>query len=118
MEKAEVEKKLKIPENASDRNDFVMGIGKKEIAVILISLFIAFIITISFIIANKNMLVGIFIAVFVCAATVLIVKRDAINESLIDKLKFIIRYYKIQKKYFYVQFDFLDYEGEKANDSK
>lgn len=46
-----------------------------------------------------------FAAVFVVAFTVISVRRDRINESLIDKIRFMVQYQKSQKIYFYHKYD-------------
>lgn len=96
---------LKIPENTSDRNDYVQGIGKKELVIILSSFGIAIAMLIFALTTGGNMALWMFAAVFVVAFTVISVRRDRINESLIDKIRFMVQYQKSQKIYFYHKYD-------------
>lgn len=112
------QKKLSIPANASDRNDFIQGIGKKEASIIGIAILVAVVmISIAFLTGTNTML-WLFIAIFEVVVVVLAIKRDITNESLVDKIKFIIRYQKSQKKYEYKKADFLRIGEVDINDSK
>ena len=112
---------LKVPENTSDRNDYVQGIGKKELAAIVCSLGIAIAVLIFALIAGANMVIWMFVVVFGIAFTVVAVRRDNTNESMIDKIRFMIQYQKSQKRYIYKKYNFLQPEqpgkGEE-NDGK
>ena len=62
-----------------------------------------------------------FVTVFGVALTVIVVRRDNINESMIDKIRFMIQYQKSQKIYLYKKYDFLQLEQlgkEEDNDGK
>lgn len=101
---------LKVPENTSDRNDYVQGIGKKELVIILSSFGIAVTMLIFALTTGGNMALWMFAAVFVVAFTVISVRRDRINESLIDKIRFMVQYQKSQKIYFYRKYDVFQLE--------
>ncbi len=108
MEKEEtIKSRLKIPENTSDRNDYIQGIGKKELAAVVCVLGISLGILLPALLSGANAVLWTFAAVFMTASSVIIVKRDKTNESLVDKIKFMARYQKSQKRYLYEQKDFL-----------
>lgn len=93
-------KKLMIPSPTSDRDDYIQGIGKKEVGIIVAAIIIGiFVIAIGAI--SGNVVVFTFIAFFSIAVVIMVVRRDAINETIIDKVKNLIRYGKSQKIYMY-----------------
>lgn len=109
-------KPLKIPENASDRDDYIQGIGPMEVTIILISLVIIIILMVVIYVIGKNMALTIFGGIFLIAIVIMVVKRDSINENMIDKLRLFVGYMRMQKKYEYEQADVLGGgEGEEQN---
>lgn len=111
----EKERELKIPTQTSDRNDYIQGVGAKELTEILISLIIAVVLTCVFYFVFGNLLIALFVGFFALASTIIAVKRDAINESMIDKLRLIMHYAKMQKKYEYEYRDSITGEVQNGN---
>lgn len=99
----ERKKPLDIPMNTSDRNDIVQGVGKKEAFIIMITFFICIVIAAIGYLCDISPMVSIGSAIFILAIVISIVVRDANNESFIDKMKFMFRYFQMQKKYEYRQ---------------
>lgn len=103
---------LKIPENASDRDDFIQGFGKSEAAAMLFSILGTIIAVCVFVNIGLSIQVGILMAFSMLAVTFTVIKRDRINENMIDKIRIMLRYYKSPKVYLYHHFDNL-MEGDK-----
>lgn len=100
--------KLMIPAQTSDRKDYVSGIGKKEVAVIGGSLVLSIMMVLISFALGLSVAVAMFIAFFIVASTICVIRRDAINESLIDKIGLIICYRKEQKQFLYVHYAFYE----------
>lgn len=103
MEKEDRKKPLEIPTNASDRNDYIQGIGKKEVLIIGIALVIGIMIAIFGYLTTENPMISMGTAIFILVIVIAFVIRDQNNESFVDKMRFMLRYYKMQKQYFYSQ---------------
>lgn len=101
-------KKLKIPENTSDRNDFVRGVGIKEVGIILGALIGCVVLLIIMYSTSGNAMTAFFTAAFILSIVVICVVRDSANETLIDKIKIFIRYLRSQKQYNYKQYDWIE----------
>lgn len=99
------EKDLKIPDNTSDRDEIISGIGMKEIAIIGIMLIVSIVVVIVFFLILGSLPIAFFIAFLVMATTIMFVMRDRIGENMIDKIKIFIHYIKMQKKYQYKHYD-------------
>lgn len=97
----EQKKPLDIPMNTSDRNDIVQGVGKKEALIIVITFFICMIIAAIGYLCALSPMISIGSAIFILAIVISIVVRDTNNESFIDKMKFMFRYFQTQKTYEY-----------------
>lgn len=109
---------LKIPAPVSDREDYVQGIGKKELYIIMMILFLAILFVAASFLLTGNFILPLMISFFLMGVTVIAVKRDASNESLIDQIRFCLRYLKMQKLYEYEQFDFFkDYISKEAENA-
>lgn len=99
--KEETEKKrLMIPSPTSDRDDYIQGIGKKEVGAIVAAIIIGILIIVIGAI-NGHVAAHAFVTIFGIGIVIMAVRRDAINENLIDKVKNLIRYGQSQKIYMY-----------------
>lgn len=107
----EKKKPLYIPIKTLDSEDYVTGLGKLELAIILFATGIALLIgiIIAFLI---NSLVGISTGIFIIATVFVVVRRDNNNESMIRKMKIIRRYNRTQKSYSYSYDSNFDYSDE------
>lgn len=109
MEEHEKESdKLTIPAQTSDRKDYIQGIGAKEVTIIVIALFAGIIFTGIALFSGGNVVGTLFFVIFAVAVTILLVRRDTINESVIDKIRIAIAYGKSQKKFYYKYYDFIE----------
>lgn len=94
-------KELYIPLNVVETQDLISGIGGKEIGFIGASLVVGIILAIIIFSSSGNMVTAVMTGGILVSVTVLLVKRDRFNESMIDKLRFIREYAKSQKRYPY-----------------
>ncbi len=98
---SEGKKELYIPLNVVESQDVIIGIAGKEIGYIgcaLIAGVILAVLTFSF---SGSMVLAVLIGGTIVALTVMLVRRDKFNESMLDKFRFIKIYLKAQKKYEY-----------------
>lgn len=99
-------KELYIPVNVPERNDFFDGFGTKELIATALALVVGIIFAVV-IYLNFNSLLSAFLLLgTIVATTILLVKRDRIDESFIDKINFVRIYNKQQKRYEYQYYDF------------
>lgn len=103
-------KDLYIPVNVVERNDIVSGFGKTELMITVISFLIAVCIGIWIIVSSEKIATAIFLGAMLIAVTIFLIRRDKFDESVIDKLFIIKKYYKSQKRYIYHYHNI--YEGE------
>ena len=105
MEDKKNDEKLYMPVNVPDSEDYVAGIGNKELTIIGICLAVAVVMAIIIYTAVGDEVVALIAAGIFIALVILCVRRDPFNESLIDKLKIVIAYYRAQKQYVYSYFN-------------
>lgn len=102
---------LKIPEKVSDHQYVIQGIGKQEMTILLIQFLAAIGLIIVCAIAG-NITIGLFVGAVVVVITFFILIRDTANENLIDKVRIMINYSNMQKKYYYEYFNVYDSKNE------
>lgn len=98
-------KPLYFPTNCPDANDYVAGFGSKELIITIIAFFVAVIVAIFLYISYSSMPLALIIAASIVVITVLVTKRNAQQESLIDQLIQVIKYSRAQKIYLYEYFN-------------
>ena len=99
-------KELYIPVNVPERNDFFEGFGGRELVITAISLVIGAIGAVLIYLNFNSLLFAFLFLGTVVAVTILLVKRDRIDESFVDKINFVNIYNKQQKRYEYQYYDF------------
>ena len=105
--------------NVPDSDDYIAGIGKKEAIIIFIAFLIAAAISISIILCGLNIIIAIVAGFSILALTILSVRRDKFDESLLKKLYFVWLFSESQKKYEYQYYDYVEAIGkELMNDGK
>lgn len=95
------DKELYIPIQIPDSDDYISGIGQREIFIIAAMSLIAVVIGIALSVL-KNTVVGVSMGGAIIAFTIMIIRRDLNNENLLKKLKIYHAFDKVQKKYLYV----------------
>lgn len=110
-------KELYIPVNIPERNDFFAGYGIKELIATAIALVVGAILAVMIYLLAGSLFFAFGVLGALVAITILLVKRDQIDESFIDKINFVRIYQKQQKRYEYVYYDFYsdvkDYEEKR-----
>lgn len=105
----EEREKLPIPVNVVEQEDFISGFGNKEILITALVFVIGVILGGIIFVGTGNMIIAIGLASVLLAATILIIKRDRFDESMIDKVRFVRIYINAQKQYMYSYYNI--YEG-------
>lgn len=95
------QKPLYIPVNVPDADDYISGIGKIELTIIMSVLAIGLLITVPLGFLTGNTIICSAICFFIVFITILIVKRDTHNENIIKKIRVVFKYLKTEKKYIY-----------------
>lgn len=95
------EKELYIPVQIPDSDDYISGIGQREIFIIAVMSLLAIVIGIILSVL-KNTVAGVSLGASVIALTIMTIRRDLNNENLLKKLKVYQAFSKAQKKYIYV----------------
>lgn len=113
MDKQELYIPINVPE--SQANDYFMGFGSKELLVTFVSFIISSIIAVIIFINTDQVLYSAILGVGIVAITILIIQRDQFDESFIDKIKLVNKYFKSQKLYEYKYFNFYE---ENNNEKK
>ena len=110
------QKELYFPVNVIDRNDFISGFGGKEMIITLIALATAVATIVICFLSTGNMFLSIFAGIVIIAVTIFLIRRDKYDESVIDKVRYIIRYARSQKKFVYDYYNI--HEGRYASDEE
>lgn len=105
-------KELYIPINSPDTEDFISGIGKVELTIIMIVTFLSIAVGVIYSIITTNTLGAVALVVTITMSTIVIVRRDQYNENLIRKFEIVIEFIKSQKKFNYKYVNIYEsYEG-------
>lgn len=108
------QKELYFPVNVIDRNDFITGFGPKELLITVISFSVSVVVIIISYFLVRNVFLSLFIGIMILAVTIILIRRDRFDESVIDKVRYIVQYYRSQKKFIYDYYNI--YEGRYASD--
>lgn len=107
-------KELYIPVNVPEREDYISGFGSKELTITGLSLLVGIILAAIIFIQTDVAFWAVGTAGGLVALTIVVVRRDHFDESVIDKLRFVYRYHKAQKQFEYHYFNI--YEGSEEQD--
>lgn len=100
------ETKLYIHSNVKTRLEFFKGFGIKElISTIIVAIALIPICIISYYLANKNYLVPVLIEIIGIVATVVATTKDDNNLCVVNQIKYLIDFAKMQKTYEYKYYD-------------
>lgn len=103
----DVKKELYLPVNipASRAFDYFAGYGAKELGITFVSFVVAMIMAVIVYQGTEQILYSALLGIGLVGMTVLIIKRDKFDESLITQLQIVRKYHKAQKRYEYFYFD-------------
>ena len=108
---------LKIPEKVSDHQYVIQGIGKQEMTILIIQ-FLGAIGLLLICAIFGNITIGLFIGAAIVIIMFFLLIRDNANENLIDKVRIMMNYSKMQKKYYYEYFNVYDPKKENTMETK
>ena len=108
---------LKIPEKVSDHQYVIQGIGKHEMTILVIQ-FLAAIGLLLICAIFGNITIGLFIGAAIVIITFFLLIRDNANENLIDKVRIMMNYSKMHKKYYYEYLNVYDPKKENTMETK
>lgn len=94
------EKELYIPVPIPDSDDYISGIGQREVALIAMASLSATAIGVLLSVL-ENTIVGVGTGAFIISMVITLVRRDAYNENFIKKVQVFHKYLKAQKKFIY-----------------
>ena len=100
-------KDLYIPLPVTDSKDYITGFGQRELGYLIVTLVAALIVAGIVEVVFGSIGVTALVGFSFIGCGVMIVRKDQWDESMIDKLKLILEYQKIQKKYEYQYHDWL-----------
>ena len=104
-------------EKVSDHQYVIQGIGKHEMTILVIQ-FLAAIGLLLICAIFGNITIGLFIGAAIVIITFFLLIRDNANENLIDKVRIMMNYSKMQKKYYYEYFNVYDPKKENTMETK
>ena len=96
---------LYIPLGLKTKTEIFDGFGKEELFKAIISTLIAAAIDVVIYLIFRNVVVTIVFILSAMAGSVMMLTRDMSNLSVVDQIKFMIRFAKSQKKYKYKYLD-------------
>lgn len=100
------ETKLYIPSNVKTRLEFFKGFGIKElVSTIIVAIALIPISIISYYLGNKNYIVPVLIEIIGIVATVVATTKDDNNLCVVNQIKYMIDFAKMQKNYEYRYYD-------------
>ncbi|MBO5093171.1 MAG: hypothetical protein J6C33_02305 [Lachnospiraceae bacterium] len=108
------QKELYFPVNVIDRNDYITGFGPKELLTTIISFGVSVAVIICLYFGTGNVFLSLFTGIMILAVTIMLIRRDKFDESVIDKVRYIVEHYQSQKKFVYDYYNI--YEGRYASD--
>lgn len=100
-------KPLYIPQPTPDNDDVITGFGIKELTIIGIGIVTGIILAVMLYKAAGDIVTAILVPFAGVALLIVCIRRDQYSESLIDKLMFVWKYYKSQKRFMYEYYDFI-----------
>lgn len=107
METENKKKELYLPTNIPESRayDYFSGYGIKELVITICSMVVAIIFAVILFQYTNQILYSGILGGGILFITILIIKRDKFDESLIDQLKIIIKFMKEQKQYEYFYYN-------------
>lgn len=108
--------KLYVPANIKTKFQFFDGFGFSELAVTLVTTLISMVIGLIIYSFWNDFYKSVLIVLVTLSATVMAVRKNEINQSVVDMIKLYIRFIKSQKVYKYVYKNkYYDIENSKEN---
>lgn len=93
--------KLYIPTKILDSDDFITGIGAKEVYVTMIATIFSAVFGVVMNQISGNAFMSVLLAIAIIAITIFLVRRDMCNENVFQKLEILFKDSRLQKQYKY-----------------
>ena len=98
--------KLYIPTNVKTRLEFFRGFGVKELVTsLMVAIFLIPISVIAYYLGNNNYLIPVLIEIIGVVVTVVAITKDENNLCVVNQIKYMINFAKLQKNYEYKYYD-------------
>lgn len=98
-------KDLYIPVNVIDREDFIAGFGGREMMITGVVLVIAVVMGVVRYFQTEGIVLSVLFPFLMTGLTISLVMRDKYDESMIDKLKLVVKHKRSQKRFAYCYYD-------------
>lgn len=96
------ETKLYIPSNVKTRLEFLKGFGVKElVSTIIVAIILIPISIIAYYLGNKSYMIPVLIEIIGIVATIVATTKDENNLCVVNQIKYMIDFAKMQKNYEY-----------------
>lgn len=105
MEENQKKETLYIPQGLKQKREYFDGYGNYELCITIIATLCTAILSYLINKISGNLILAIFLLLAIPSTTVLFVIKNNCNISVVDQIKFMIRFAKSQKKYPYVAKD-------------
>lgn len=106
-------KKLPIPANVSDRQEFFVGFGVEELKVVGIGAAIGTIIAILVYCITKEFIAPFFTLLIIVYCAYMVSYRNKYGENMVEKIKYFKEFCKQQKIYLYEYVPLVEYKEER-----
>lgn len=100
---------LYFPVNCPDANDYVAGFGAKEFICIAAAFGVAVVAAVAIYGSGHSTVFSVLAGGCILGGTILAVRKDRHQESLVDQIRQVVRYHRAQKKFVYEYYNI--YEG-------
>lgn len=105
MEGDKTKESLYFPQGLKENREYYDGFGKKELQITGVGTAIGSCIDVIIYLFNNNVLLCVFIFLAIPATIVMCVVKDTSNISVVDQIKFMIRFSRSQKRFRYIYQD-------------
>lgn len=110
MEDNQSKEALYIPQGLKKRMEYFSGYGKAEFAKTIIVTLITAIVCVLIYLFTKNPFIAVLTVLIIPSTTVIVLIKNDSNISVVDQVKFMVRFMKEQKKYKYIYQDELKWK--------
>lgn len=107
-------KKLPIPANVSDRQEFFVGFGVEELKVVGVGVGIGMVIALLVYCITKEFIVPFFVLLIIIYCSYMLSYRNKYGENMVEKIKYFKEFCKQQKIYLYEYTPLIKYEEKKG----
>lgn len=111
-------KKLPIPANVSDRQEFFVGFGVEELKIVGIGAAIGAVIAMMIYCITKEFIAPFFTLLIIVYCSYMLSYRNKYGENMVEKIKYFKEFCKQQKIYIYEYVPLVAYKEEKKQEGE